>query len=122
MLARMRRADPTRWFGETLLNQALVAGIGNMWMAEALWDARVSPWRRLRDVSDDERRSALELAARLMREALDTGRVRGHQVYRRAGQPCPRCRTRIKSWGQGDENRMAYWCPKCQEGMDPRGA
>jgi endonuclease-8 len=122
MLARMRRSDQTRWFGEALLDQSLVAGIGNMWMAEALWDVELSPWRRLHDVPEDDRRRALEAAARLMRESVDTGRTRGHQVYRRAGQPCPRCRTRIRSWGQGDENRMAYWCPHCQEGMDPRGA
>src|SRR5213595_576667 len=37
MLERLRVADGTRWFGETLLDQSLVAGIGNMWLAEALW-------------------------------------------------------------------------------------
>src|SRR5207237_3091600 len=45
MLERMRRADQTRWFGETLLDQSIVAGIGNMWLAEALWEVEVSPWR-----------------------------------------------------------------------------
>jgi len=119
MLARMRGADATRWFGETLLDQSLVAGIGNMWLAEALWHAQLSPWRRLGDVPEDDRRRALETAAELMRESVDTGRVGRHQVYRRAGQPCPRCRTRIRSWGQGDDNRMAYWCPVCQAGDDP---
>lgn len=122
MLDRLRRADGTRWFGESLLDQSLVAGIGNMWLAEALWDARLSPWRRLRDVADDERRLALETAARLMRVSVDTGRDGRKQVYRRAGQPCPRCRTPIRSWGQGDDNRTAYWCPACQRGEDPRGA
>ena len=52
MLERMRRADQTRWLGETLLDQSLVAGIGNMWLAEALWRAELSPWRRLRDVAE----------------------------------------------------------------------
>jgi endonuclease-8 len=122
VLARMRAADPTRWFGETLLDQSLVAGIGNMWMAEALWRVRLSPWRRLHDVTDDERRAALESAAELMRQSVDGGRVGRRQVYRRAGQPCPRCRTAIRSWGQGDDNRMTYWCPTCQRGDDPRGA
>lgn len=114
MLERMRAADRTRWFGETLLDQSLVAGIGNMWLAEALWRAELSPWRRLGDVAEDDRRRALEAAAELMRGSVDNGRVGRHQVYRRAGQPCPRCRTRIRSWGQGDDNRMAYWCPTCQ--------
>jgi endonuclease VIII len=122
MLARMRLADQTRWLGETLLDQSLVAGIGNMWLAEALWRVELSPWRRLRDVPDDDRRRALEAAAELMRASVDGGRRSGHQVYRRVGRPCPRCGTRIRSWGQGDDNRMAYWCPGCQKGDNPRGA
>jgi endonuclease-8 len=119
MLERMRSADRTHWFGETLLDQSIVAGIGNMWLAEALWQAELSPWRRLADVPEDDRRRALETAAELMRESVDTGRSRRHRVYRRAGQPCPRCRTRIRSRGQGDDNRTAYWCPVCQAGDDP---
>lgn len=119
MLARLRASDGTRWLGEALLDQSLVAGIGNMWLAESLWEARISPWRRLRDVGEDERRRALDTAAQMMREALDGGRRAGHRVYRRAGMPCPRCRTRVRSWGQGDANRMAYWCPTCQAGEDP---
>lgn len=120
MLERIRGADATRRFGETLLDQSLVAGIGNMWLAEALWEAEVSPWRRLRDVPEEDRRRSLEAAAALMREALDSGRSRRHRVYRRVGQPCPRCRAKIRSFGQGDDNRMAYWCPRCQAGDDPR--
>jgi endonuclease VIII len=118
----MRVADQTRWLGETLLDQSLVAGIGNMWLAEALWRAELSPWRRLRDVPDEDRRRSLEAAAELMRASVDGGRRAGHQAYRRVGRPCPRCGTRIRSWGQGDDNRMAYWCPGCQKGDDPRGA
>jgi endonuclease VIII len=120
VLERMRGADQTRWFGETLLDQSIVAGIGNMWLAEALWEAELSPWRRLRDLSEADRRRALETAAALMRAAVDTARGRRHRVYRRVGQPCPRCRTRIRSWGQGDDNRIAYWCPGCQAGDDPQ--
>jgi endonuclease-8 len=119
MLARLHGADPARWLGETLLDQRIVAGIGNMWLAEALWASRLSPWLRLRDVSEESRRLALETAARLMRAAADGRRAGRRQVYRRAGRPCPRCRTRIRSWGQGDANRMTYWCPTCQVGDEP---
>jgi endonuclease VIII len=119
MLARMRSADQTRWFGETLLDQSVVAGIGNMWLAEALWPVELSPWRRLRDVSEDDRRRALESAATLMRASVDGGRRDGHQVYRRVGRPCPRCGGKIRSLGQGDDNRMTYWCPGCQAGDEP---
>ena len=48
MLARLARArTATRPLGEALQDQTLVAGIGNMWMAETLWRARLSPWLRL---------------------------------------------------------------------------
>jgi endonuclease-8 len=114
MLARFRDADPSRPFGETLLDQSLVSGIGNMWMAEILWAARLSPWRRLADVTAEERRVVLETAAASMTAALERGRVSTRSVYRRAGRPCPRCRTRIASRGQGEANRIAYWCPGCQ--------
>lgn len=122
MLARLAAADGTRWLGESLLDQSLVAGIGNMWLAEGLWEARLSPWRRLRDVPREERRRVLETTASMMRGALDGGRPPGHRVYRRPGLPCPRCRGRIRSWPQGDAARMAYWCPACQVGEDPRPA
>ena len=116
VLTRFRGADPGRTVGETLLDQSLVAGIGNMWMAETLWAARLCPWLRLGDVSEEERRRVLETAATLMRAAVDGAREPGRQVYRKAGRPCPRCRTPISSWGQGDANRTAYWCPACQAG------
>jgi endonuclease-8 len=122
MLARMRRADPTRPFGETLLDQSVVAGIGNMWLAETLWEAELSPWTPLREVPEHNRMRALDTAAQLMRTSVDTGRDGPRRVYRRSGRPCPRCSTPIASWGLGDDNRIAYWCPRCQEGMDPRGA
>ena len=54
MLGRLRRADQARQVGDALLDQTLVSGIGNMWKAESLWDARLSPWRALGRVSDEE--------------------------------------------------------------------
>jgi endonuclease VIII len=120
MLANLRAADPRTWLGEALQRQRLVAGIGNMWMSEALWDARLSPWWRLAECSDEQLLAALHAAHRLMRGSLDGGRG-GRRVYRRAGRPCPRCGTPIRSRGQGDENRTAYWCPGCQEGGAPAG-
>jgi endonuclease-8 len=112
MLGNLRAADPRREIGEALLDQRLVAGIGNVWRAEALWRAGISPWRRLDTLPDAELRETLEHAAELMRASLD-GRVR-RSVYRRAGRPCPRCGEAIRSRGQGDGNRIAYWCPSCQ--------
>src|SRR5919205_401248 len=70
------RHDPTRELGDALLDQRLVAGIGNLWKAEALWEARVSPWRRVGDLSDDELRAVLTAAHERMRASVETGRER----------------------------------------------
>jgi len=115
------RSAGDRWLGEAMQHQQLVAGIGNMWIAEALWEIRVSPWLRVRDVSDGTLASALATARRLMQASLQSRRP-GRSVYRRAGRPCLRCGTIVRSRGQGDENRTAYWCPGCQAGGQPPGA
>jgi endonuclease-8 len=113
MVANLRAAPQELPLGEALQRQRLVAGIGNMWMAEALWDARLSPWRRLGETEDGELRRALEAAHRLMAGSVAGERGR-RRVYRRVGRPCPRCGEPIRSRGQGDANRIAYWCPGCQ--------
>lgn len=113
MTTRFRRADQRRELGDALLDQRLVAGIGNVWKAEALWRARLSPWLLLGETSDDDLHAVLDEAARLMRRSVDTGREE-RAVYRKVGRPCPRCRMPIESRGQGDGNRTAYWCPQCQ--------
>lgn len=118
-VARLRGAGD-RLLGEALQDQRLLAGVGNMWMAEALWTIQVSPWLRVGEASDDVLRAAVEAARRLMQDALATGRP-GRQVYRRAGRPCLRCGTIVRSRGQGDDNRTAYWCPQCQAGAGPPG-
>jgi endonuclease-8 len=113
MLARLRATEQSRAVGDALLDQRLVAGIGNKWKAEALWEAELSPWRPLRETADAELASVLEAASRQMRRSLD-GVRHPNRVYRRAGRPCPRCGERILPRGQGDANRIAYWCPGCQ--------
>ena len=112
ILANLRR-DETREIGEALLDQRLVAGIGNVWKAEALWRARVSPWRRVAETSDDEVQAILQAAHELMTASVEGGRER-RAAYRRAGRGCRRCGTPIESRGQGELNRTAYWCPACQ--------
>jgi len=117
MVARFRAADRSRELGEALLDQRLVAGLGNMWRAEALWAAEVSPWISLRELPEAVLRGVLGAASAAMRE----GRRR-RQVYRRTGLPCRRCGATIASRAQGDEARIAYWCPTCQAGTGPAGA
>ena len=116
-VARLRAAND-RPLGEALQDQRLLAGIGNMWMAEALWEVRLSPWLRVGEVDDARLAEAVEAARRLMRGALESGRP-GRSVYGRVGRPCLRCGTIVRSRGLGDDNRTAYWCPGCQEGGGP---
>jgi len=113
VVGRLRRADATRMVGEALVDQRLVAGIGNMWLAEALWQTRLSPWCPLGEVSDEELDRALRWARDTMRAAVAGARP-ARAVYRRAGRPCRRCGSPIRSRGLGDANRTAYWCPTCQ--------
>jgi endonuclease VIII len=114
MSARLRSESQEREIGDALLDQRLVSGIGNLWRAEALWEARVSPWRRLGEVADEDLHAVLEAAHTLMRSAL-AGPRPPRRVYRRAGRACPRCGGRIRSAPQGDNTRTAYWCPECQK-------
>ena len=117
MLERLRAAHQVQEVGEALLDQRLVAGIGNKWKAEALFASGISPWRRLAELDDNELRRVLDEAARLMQSG-----ARRPLVYRRAGRACRRCGGLIRSHPQGDNARMAYWCLRCQAGTSPAGA
>jgi endonuclease-8 len=117
VVRRLRAHDQTRGLGEALLDQRGVSGIGNMWKAEGCWEAGVSPWRRLARTGDEEIVRVLEAIRRLMRASVEhggRGRGRELEVFDRTGRPCPRCGTPIRSRGQGDDNRTAYWCEGCQ--------
>jgi endonuclease-8 len=106
------RAQPDRTLGDALLDQNLVAGIGNIFKSEACFAARTDPWRRLGEPSDEELLAVLDVARRLMLDAVATGR-QPHAIYRRRG-PCPVCGGPVAVRGQGDANRTTYWCPRCQ--------
>jgi endonuclease-8 len=120
LVTRVRASDPSRLVGEALVDQRVVSGIGNLWLAESLWQARVSPWRRVAEVADEKLEQALRWAQTSMRESVAGARGR-RAVYRRAGRPCPRCGTPVQSRGLGDANRTAYWCPSCQPVSQTRG-
>jgi endonuclease VIII len=117
LLHRVRSTEPSRLVGEALVDQSLVSGIGNMWLAESLWHAGVSPWRAVGEVAGDELEKALRWAQTSMPASVAGARPR-RAVYRRAGRPCPRCGTPVQSRGLGDANRTAYWCPACQPERD----
>jgi endonuclease-8 len=108
---RLRRYGAGREIGDALLDQGIISGIGNAIRAEALYGARVSPLRKVAELSDDELALVVAENERVMRESMAKGR-RSRTIYR--ARQCPSCGGPISSRGQGDDNRTAYWCPVCQ--------
>ena len=114
-LRRLREDDPTRGIGDALLDQRTLAGIGNLWKVDSCWYAQIDPWRPIAQVSDAEALAiTAEARPRMQQSASDGDQDRHRRIYGKRGQPCPRCGTRIRARGQGDDNRVTYWCPGCQ--------
>lgn len=116
LVSRLRSAaDARRPLGDVLVDQRVVSGIGNIWLAELLWHARLSPWLPLGQATDEELAAGLGWARAAMLASV-SGTRSARAVYRRAGRPCPRCGAPVRSRGLGDANRTAYWCASCQRG------
>jgi endonuclease-8 len=114
-LRRLRADDPTRPIGDALIDQRIIAGIGNLWKIEGCWLARIDPWRRTGDVSDAEALAIVHATRpRMQQSARDGMQDRFKVIYGTAGRPCPRCGELVRATGQGDDNRTTYWCPRCQ--------
>jgi endonuclease-8 len=112
--ARSRPADLA--VGELLLDQRVVAGIGNIWRCESLFAEGVNPLTPQSALTDDELDRVVLTARRLMRAQLgrlDRAALQ-RAVYRRTGRPCRRCGTAVRAKRQGEAARTAYWCPSCQ--------
>jgi endonuclease-8 len=109
--ARVRERASAREIGDALLDQAIIAGIGNVIRVEGLFRARVDPFRKVGDLSDAELELIVEENVSVMRESMAKGR-RPKAIYR--ARQCPACGGPVGSRGQGDDNRTAYWCPRCQ--------
>lgn len=113
-VSKAMRANPSRGLGDALLDQHLVAGIGNIFKSEACFAAKVDPWRPIGEVSDEELLAVLAAAREQMMAAVESGGRHSFRVYKRRQGACPACRGPISSRGQGDANRTTYWCPRCQ--------
>jgi endonuclease VIII len=120
---RRLAAAPDRAIGEAIMDQRNLAGIGNEYKSEILFLRGISPWRPAGQVPAMP--EVVDLAQRLLEANKErVGRVttgnpaRGAQswVYGRAGGPCRRCGTVIRRGDQGPatEERVTYWCPRCQ--------
>src|SRR5215210_5159842 len=78
-LRRLRDDDPTRGIGDAVLDQRIVAGIGNIWKCEACFLAGIDPWRKAGELSDEEALSIVRQARPLMRESALMG-IRAHSA------------------------------------------
>lgn len=117
-LRRMTELAGDRPVGEVLLDQRVVAGIGNIHKNEACFEVGVDPNATLPLVTPEERRRLLEVAHRNLRTSAATARMPS-AVYGRRDRPCPRCGTTIAWVAQGEQRRGTYWCPTCQPVRSP---
>lgn len=124
-LARIA-ASGGRPIGEVLLDQRVVAGIGNVLRSEALFVAGVHPDAPAVQLGAHDVGRLVDTAVRLVQRNAradayptrnTTGRLAPGEalwVYQRTGRPCRRCGTAIRSAVPGFEGRRVYWCPRCQ--------
>jgi formamidopyrimidine-DNA glycosylase len=134
MLARACQAKKTS-LKAALLDQRVVAGLGNIYVCEALYRARLSPKRQASTIADrngrpNDRAVALVVAIKtVLQDAIAAGgsSLRDHrrtdgalgdfqhnfQVYDREGKPCPGCQGKIKRIVQN--GRSTFYCPGCQK-------
>lgn len=120
---RRLTAHPAAEIGLVLLDQRVMAGVGNIYRCEVCFLLGVSPWAPVGELADPV--EVVSLARTLLRrnigrpERSTTGELsRGQRtwVYERAGWPCRRCGATIRRAAQGDgvEARVVYYCPTCQ--------
>jgi endonuclease-8 len=122
-----RAADPIH---DVLLDQRVLAGIGNVLKSEVLFVARVNPFTPTGSLSDEQFERLMTAALRLMRlntvDADRTPHIMGRRttgslnpenklfVYGRSGKPCRVCGTSIEVRKTGADARLTYWCQTCQ--------
>jgi endonuclease-8 len=143
-LEAFTRENPDAEVGVTLLNQRVLAGLGNVYKSEVAFAAGVNPWRAMRTVTRAEMERIVEFSLRYMKANVQdgsgdgivtysgnrrtTGRMDREErlwVYGRQGQECRRCGAVVMMRKQGEQARSTYWCPECQpwvgEGSAPVG-
>ena len=132
-LAEYGRENPDAEIGVVLLNQRVMAGLGNVYKSEVAFAAGVNPFRAMRTITPREMETMADFAQRYMKANVRDGKGDGiltyagnrrttHAmdreerlwVYRRQGQECRRCGAAVMMRKQGVQLRSTYWCPECQ--------
>ena len=117
-VVRRARLSANKTLGELLLDQRVCAGIGNIYKCESLWVHRLDPWAAPSQLGDAELATLYQTARRLMRESLVGRGFRDRRaVHARGGRPCPRCGTPVRIRAQGEQARLTYFCPRCQQSL-----
>jgi endonuclease-8 len=130
-------SHPDAEIAVVLLNQRVLAGVGNVYKSEIAFAAGVNPFRTMRTLTSREIESIIEIAQRYMKQNVLDGsgdgivtyngnrrtthssnREERFWVYRRKGEQCRRCGTLIEMRKQGEQARSTYWCPQCQPWID----
>ena len=117
--------------GSVLLNQKLVAGIGNIYKSESLYAARISPRRLVKEISIKERKKLGTEISNILQKALahqgssfniqpfqdpegrEGSAQNWHKVYGKKTESCQECSTEINKIKQN--GRSTFFCPKCQK-------
>jgi formamidopyrimidine-DNA glycosylase len=108
-----------------LTYQSFIAGIGNAYSDEILFDAKINPFRRCNSLSQEERSRLYNSMRKILTDAIETLRTRVGEnisvevrdflrIHGKGGQPCPICGTRISE--VKDEGRKTNFCRNCQPG------
>jgi endonuclease-8 len=142
-LAEFAAANPKAEIAVALLNQRVLAGLGNVYKSEVAFSAGVNPFRAMETITPGEMAQMAEFAQRYMKANVLDGsgdgivtyfgnrRTTGNSnrderlwVYGRQGQECRRCGAAIMMRKQGEQARSTYWCPSCQPwiALDPTPA
>ena len=129
------RENPEAEIAVVLLNQRVLAGLGNVYKSEVLFAAGVNPFRAMQTITAREMQAIVDIAHRYMKANVVDGKGDGIVtysgnrrttramdredrlwVYRRQGQECRRCGAKIMMRKQGTQARSTYWCAYCQGG------
>jgi endonuclease-8 len=140
-MAEFGAANPQAEIAVVLLNQRVLAGLGNVYKSEVAFAAGVNPFRAMSTITPREMEKMVEVSQRYMQTNVLDGagdgivtyfgnrRTTGNSnrderlwVYGRQGQECRRCGAAIMMRKQGEQARSTYWCPECQPWVDVPGS
>lgn len=127
---RRLRLHPNDTIGDVLLNQTVMAGVGNVFKSEILFLCKIDPFHRVSELSDSQLREVISTSRQLLLQNVGGGsrassggfrrttrRISPSEslwVYGRKGLPCRKCGAPVAWRKVGGEARSTYWCPRCQ--------